>query len=187
MTKEENLSKIDLLKNFCEQNGISEDDVSAFLQQSKKDVELAPFEIYYEDGEISCRIDLKKKPLAFKVLIFGIKYVWFAVSILKNADFYEAEEYMKGLAPISKKPWRILNEFELNSFFRAKDRKTLSDFQILRKVFGLSDLTEKYHDILIGCIAQTDEVYTLFLTDESKFFVAKKTDKINWWPMCDAD
>lgn len=182
MTKEEKLSKINLLKSFCVQNGISEEELNELSSQMQMIKEGSPFDIYYEDGEITRRIDLTKNPIAFKIQLFYPKSIWLTAHLLKDVNFDEAKKYMESLPKVSTKPWKMPCTGDWMTFFRAD---FLWDFERIQKLFCISDLSEKSH--FFGCLDKNESIVGLIPFDFCGFFVKDETDKLNWWPMCDAD
>lgn len=182
MTKEEILSKINLLKNFCAENSISEDELWELPPLMKIIKAGSPFDIYYEDGEITRRIDLTKNPIAFKIQLSSRKSIWLTAQLLKDVNLDEAKKYMESLPKVSTKPWRIPCMGDWMTFFRAD---FLWNLERIQKLFCISDLSEKRH--FLGCLDKNEEVVGLTPIDLGGFFVKDKTDKLNWWSVCDAD
>ena len=182
MEKEEKISKINLLKVFCSQNGISEEELNELSSQMKMIKEGSPFDIYYEDGEITRRIDLTKNPIAFKIQLSYPKSIWLTAHLLKDVNWDEAKKYMESLPKVSSYPWKISCMDDWMTFFRID---FLWDLERIQKLFCISDLSEKSH--FLGCLDKNEEVVGLTPLDFGGFFVKDEMDKLNWWPVCDTD
>ena len=186
MTIEENLRKINLLKDFCVQNCITKREWVVLLLQEKFLSFGAPFDIYYENGEITQCFDLTKRPLAFGVKILGTKKVWFAFQPLKDLDMQEAEKQMSELVPLPSQPWRLPDVLELSYFIGAQRGRLHALFEELRMAFGFSKLSEEQKDMLLGSM-EKDQIVAFFLNDPYGYFLKNKDEKLCWWPVCDAE
>ena len=190
MEKEEKISKINLLKSFCAQNGISFDEFCELSSWMKIIKSGSPFDIYYEDGEVTRRIDLTKNPIAFKISLLPTeRNVWVSASVLKKANFGQAQAYLKSLPKISSHSWRFPIEREMTSLLE----KNLEKLTRLKYVFSLPDFMEPSADneyVFFGCFDDYQRIYAVyfiypgagaFLTDITVDF------GMHWWPVCDTD
>ena len=193
MTKEEILTKINLLKDFCAQNGISEEELFELPTQMKIIKAGSPYDIFYDDGEVSCRIDLTKNPIAFRI---ASKYrpshlkerdVWVAALVLKEVNFEQAQNYLKSLPKISSHPWRIPNGQEMTLLLE----ENIKDLSKLRYVFSLPYFMEANADDeqgLLGCFDAHQKLSgALYYYPGVLVRGINVDEKLNWWPMCDAD
>ena len=94
MKKEEILRKLKLLKEFCEKSGLKENELEELLFVARHITQEASLDIYYDDGEITKRIDLNKTPLAYRYDDCCRKSIWLAAQTLKNATRQEALAYI---------------------------------------------------------------------------------------------
>lgn len=196
MTKEEIWSKINLLKAFCAQNGISVDELFELSSHMTRIENGSPFDIYYEDGEITRRIDLIKNPIAFKIFsLLDKRELWVSTLVLNKADFAETQVYLESLPKISSHSWRIPDTNEI-PLLLENNFEYLSN---LRHIFDLPDFMEAdvdYEEGFFGCFDDDHKLYgALYFNRKGilDYFPGayasnvSLTDKLNWWPVCDAD
>lgn len=188
MEKEEKISKISLLKSFCAQNGISVDELYELPSLMKIIKAGSPFDIYYEDGEITRRIDLTKNPIAFRIsLLPSERNVWVSASVLKEANFGQAQAYLKSLPKISSYSWRIPDENEITLLLE----NNLKNLSKLRYVFSLPYFMEASEDNeqgILGCLDAYHKLNgALYYYPGAFVRSVGSAEKLTWWSVCDAD
>ena len=191
MTNEERLCKINLLKDFCTQHCINEDELYELFSQMEIIKEGSSLEIYYEDGEISRRIDLAKKPIAFRISsvckspLCKERELWVLARVLKNANFEQVQAFIKTLPKISSYSWRVPQERELTYVLDAK--RHLKDLEKLRYVFSLPCFIDDERDCLT-CLVNSDRLESvMYYYPDFRIEGINPTEKLSWWVVCDAD
>ena len=194
MKKEERLRKLKLLNEFCQQSGLKEDELEELFLDAQQIARGASFDIYYDDGEITRRIDLNKTPLAYRYDDCGGKSIWLAAQTLKNANKQEALAYMAKLPKISSHPWRILNNYEVGSLLNAmsKARNSVSfEVHTIQKFFDLPafmDDSLDERDAQLGCVDYDNRLTAAYWYFPDSYCTGvEETMKLCWWPACDVD
>lgn len=195
MKKEERLRKLKLLKEFCEKSGLKENELEELFWNAQKIAQGASFDIYYDDGEITKRIDLTKTPLAY-LYDDGCcrKSIWLAAQTLKNATRQEALAYMAKLPKISSHPWRILENNEVGSLLNAMSRaRNRVPFEVhtIQKFFDLPNLMDDFpdeRDAQLGCVDYDNQLVAAYWYFPDSYCTGiEETKKLCWWPACDVD
>ncbi len=202
MTNEERLCKINLLKDFCTQHCINEDELYELFSQMEIIKEGSSLEIYYEDGEVSRRIDLAKKPIAFRISsvckspLCKERELWVLARVLKNANFEQVQAFIKTLPKISSYSWRVPQERELTYVLDTK--RHLEDLEKLRYVFSLPCFIDDERDCLtcfidderdcLTCLDNSDRLESvMYYYPDFRIEGINPTEKLSWWVVCDAD
>lgn len=194
MKKEERLRKLKLLNEFCRKSGLKENELEELFWDAQKIAQGASFDIYYDDGEITKRIDLNKTPLAYLYDDGCCRPIWLAAQTLKNANKQEALAYMAKLPKISSHPWRILESNEvgslLNDMSSAKNRVPF-EVHTIQKFFDLPNLMDDFldeRDAQLGCVDYNNQLTAAYWYFPDSYCTGiEETKKLCWWPACDAD
>ncbi len=78
--------KIKKLKSFCQENHILVSELSSLVKDLLVYEAKYPFEVYYEDGSISNRLNPNKKPLAIKISWHEVKPFWVWLDFANSVD-----------------------------------------------------------------------------------------------------
>ena len=194
MKKEERLRKLKMLNEFCQKSGLKENELEELFWNAKKIAQGASFDIYYDDGEITKRIDLNKTPLAYRYDDCCSKSIWLAAQTLENATRQEALAYMAKLPKISSHPWRILDYQEVGSLLNAMSRaRNRVPFEVhtIQKFFDLPNFMDDFpdeRDAKLGCVDYDNRVIAAYwYFPDSYWSGVEETVKLCWWPACDVD
>ncbi len=187
MDKTKTLKKLQI---FCAKHKISALDLSGLVDSLFFLEKEQPFEICYEDGSVSKKIDLDKNPLAIKLITQNTKSAfWVALKCSYPEQFKvkNVKKFFTTIPQINSHEWRIPKIVEMDTI--------ISSLSVISSMYGcygkeFSFPDEKY-DINFGCYDHNGKLQVAYLYFP-KCCTTKDDDelikeKLFWWPVCDAD
>ena len=184
------INKLKKLQIFCNEQKISVDDLKRLVVNLDFLEKEQSFEICYQDGSISRKIDLDKIPIAIKLFSQTKKSeFWVALkcSYPKQFKVGNVVKFFATVPLINAKKWRVPNIYEMDAIITSL-AAIESVYRCYGKEFSFPD--EKY-DINFGCYDNVGNLQAAYLYFPKCCTTRCDDELINkklfWWPLCDVD